>query len=322
MIKEYHSIHRLKKQWNRLYLTAESVSNPFLSFIPNLIYYRVFHLSLHRIHLKPRFIYFQEGTSQIILPIIVNQSEKRITEFAPLDYYDALSSGSHEFLLKVMNWIKAHYTGYSIRFTRVNQDSALSNLVDKAHSESERCVFIPYSNKGYEMYYQSLSKHQRQNIRTAYNKLEKEGISYSLSKDKYSSLPRRVKKQCQEIYEKRKSVKDSSESALKRIYHRISKPVIRILEKMEEGTIFILYLNGSPAAFLAGAYTRDRKSIVVPVLCSNNDFLRYSPGIMLINEVSKILINEGVEVLDLARGEEPYKYSMGGVAHVNYTISF
>jgi hypothetical protein len=43
---------------------------------------------------------------------------------------------------------------------------------------------------------------------------------------------------------------------------------------------------------------------------------------MLINEVSKILINEGVEVLDLARGEEPYKYSMGGVAHVNYTISF
>ena len=92
------------------------------------------------------------------------------------------------------------------------------------------------------------------------------------------------------------------------------------MTSIDNGQFFILSIDDIPAAVMAGFFSRSRDSFVVPVLFSNNDFLRYSPGIILINEVIKELIQESVNYLDLARGNEQYKYMMGGETHLNYTI--
>ena len=70
---------------------------------------------------------------------------------------------------------------------------------------------------------------------------------------------------------------------------------------------------------MAGVFSKKGDQFVVPLLYSNNTYLRYSPGILLVNETAKALISKRVLILDLARGDEPYKYALGGETHFNYT---
>ena len=63
------------------------------------------------------------------------------------------------------------------------------------------------------------------------------------------------------------------------------------------------------------------KSVIIPRLSINDDFLKYSPGIVLINETAKKLAeNKNIDNLDLSKGDEKYKLSMGG--EVYYTMDF
>ena len=321
-IKEYGNIRRLRKTWDRIYRDSERITNPFQSFTPNRIYYDVFHLSIRRLLLQPRFIHAQDSGSEVIFPIIVDRRRKRITEYAPLDYYDILCLGSTDLVTFVLGWIRGRYPGYEMVFSRINQSAILSAFVDKTHAAAEKCVRIPLDKENYDGYYRSLAKHQRQNLRTAYNRLDKESISFSLEEIAADSLPRKLKKECEALYEERKATKYTPGSVIKRIYTKITKPVFRIMTEIESGSFLILRLNGRPAAVMAGAYTKEKDEFVVPVLFSNAEMLRYSPGILLINEAAKELIGKGIGSLDLARGEEPYKYAMGGVAHRNYTLTF
>lgn len=319
IIKAYRSINRLKQDWEYLYLTSDTVSNPFQSFIPNKVYYDAFYLGISRMFLRPLFILSRQDSNELILPIIVDRRKKRITEFAPLDYYDVLYSGSLDLLVPTLDWIIKSFPGYTLAFSRINQAAALSCLKDSWQNNCENCVQIPLDKGSYDDYYLSISKHQRQNLRTAYNKLAKEGISISLSHYDNGTLPRKLRKRLQCLYESRKAAKNAS-SLIKRVYNRISKPVFKILTKMESGATYVLYLDNVPAAVMMGAFTKNGDKFVVPILYSNNDYLRYSPGIILINEVIKGLITDDVKALDLARGDEAYKYAMGGITHLNYTV--
>ncbi len=321
-IEEYRNIRRLRKVWDRIYRDSEIITNPFQSFTPNRIYYDVFHLSHRRMLLQPRFIYAQDEGSEVIFPIIVDRRKKRITEFAPLDYYDVLCLGPTDLIPSVLGWIRCRYPGYELVFSRVNESAVLASFADTAHATAERCVRIPLDRESYGDYCQSLAKHQRQNLRTAYNRLEKEGVSLSLEEISARDLPRNLKRECEALYEARKATKYTPRPIIKRIYARITKPVFRIMTEIGSGSFFILRLNGTPAAVMAGAYTKAKDCFSVPVLFSNPAMLRYSPGILLVDSAVRELIEKGVGNLDLARGEEPYKYAMGGIAHLNYTLNF
>lgn len=61
--------------------------------------------------------------------------------------------------------------------------------------------------------------------------------------------------------------------------------------------------------------------IMIPRLSIDIKYARYSVGNLLINETIKYLTNsKGYEVFDLAQGNEPYKYVMGGVEHFKYNF--
>lgn len=320
IIREYNNIHKIKHLWNEVWLTSNRTPNPFTSFIPNRIYYDVFRLNPHRFFLSPRFIYAEDGNDRVLVPIIISRKTKTITEFAPLDYYDVVLSGASAVVTKVFDWIKSNYPGYIIRLTRINEKSTLASCLDLSRSKEEKCVKIMLGEQ-YDSYFSSIPKHQRQNVRTAYNKIAKENIAFTLDSFHCNqAIPSAIKKACLRIYEDRKAVKNKPVSQLKHFYQRVSFPVFKMMTKMETGRLFVLSFNGEPVALMAGAYADDDNCFTVPILAANIKYLKYSPGIILINEVVKVLIEEGTNCLDLARGTEPYKYAMGGIDHMNYTI--
>lgn len=82
----------------------------------------------------------------------------------------------------------------------------------------------------------------------------------------------------------------------------------------------ILYINDELAAFMSG-FRGDKGQYVVPRLSIDERFKFYSPGMLLINETIKyLLVNTDIRHLDLAIGEEQYKYKMGGKVHYSHNF--
>lgn len=89
---------------------------------------------------------------------------------------------------------------------------------------------------------------------------------------------------------------------------------------MKEHYTFCLYINENPAAFMSGFVTNFNE-IVFPIVAMNSSFREYVPGKLMINESIKYLQKkESIRVLDLSRGDERYKFEMGGSKHYNYRI--
>ena len=104
------------------------------------------------------------------------------------------------------------------------------------------------------------------------------------------------------------------------IEFRLRNPYHHILVKHPQQKVFILASDNKPIAYMAGLYNEQQKIYYVPRLCINDVYKKYSPGIILVNETIKYLINQGTSVLDLMEGDELYKIAMGGVVYNNYQI--
>lgn len=87
--------------------------------------------------------------------------------------------------------------------------------------------------------------------------------------------------------------------------------------KASNAVTFYLRIDNRPAAFMSGLWCRDR--LIIPRLSINEDFRRYSPGMILACESIKYLISHtSIRILDLSQGEEKYKYNLGGKVHYSY----
>lgn len=81
--------------------------------------------------------------------------------------------------------------------------------------------------------------------------------------------------------------------------------------KSEENQLFILRINEEMAAFYYG--TSDNNGCLHFVRVAVNDnFARYSPGIILGNEIIK-MFNGECKIFDFTRGREEYKSKLGCV---------
>lgn len=75
--------------------------------------------------------------------------------------------------------------------------------------------------------------------------------------------------------------------------------------------VYVLEIDGTPAAFMI--VYRHHNRLLMPKLAIDTTFSRYSPGILLILEASKMWIDEGIADFDMCRGDERYKKEMGGI---------
>ncbi len=73
------------------------------------------------------------------------------------------------------------------------------------------------------------------------------------------------------------------------------------------------------AGFLSGYINNGHSAVVFPRLAIDSDFSDYRPGYLLITETIRYMIeNTDIRNMDLSRGDEKYKYDLGGVEHYNY----
>ena len=189
-------------------------------------------------------------------------------------------------------------------------------------------VQIPLANS-YDEYNKRLSKHARQNIRTAYNRANRDG--YELSFHSYRMLDGgSVKK------EARKAFKSYTALYIKRLKERYNRSGMRFFVKKtlmkyfgsgwksassSMSLLVDISINGEIAAYAKCYFDLVHKKITVPNLAIDIKWGFYSPGIVLVNELIKYVIEMGgVEYLSMGRGEEPYKYEMGGEQYNTYNM--
>lgn len=319
-IRKHYFIGGLKSTWKMI-----CASNDQIKPIQYYDYYRLLQKAFYSSHLLSRWriLYYcvSDGVDACIVPLVINDKKKMVrglSNFRRLDYEDVISSTSDlRFVYQCVRMVFEKYKDYSIHIEYVNEDSFLFRMFYSKMSCCEQCVSIDLKDD-YGCYFAGVSKHQRQNIRTAYNRVMKEEFNIQIQCfDENHRIPKRVWKQCLQIYERRHAIEGTR---LKKWIERQKNAYTHILNSVEGWRIFVLFHDETPISYMAGLYSERQKCYYVPRLCINIDYSQYSPGIVLIIETIQILIGQGVRSLDLMNGGEPYKIAMGGRVHNNYVL--
>ena len=330
MLHFYSSPYQLKECWEELY-SSSSIYTPFQSYNANECYFRVYAFKGSRRQYKPLFVYHTDGKEHCIVPLLVHKREKilrNFSSFGPIDYYDFIASNNTEqYIRLVLREIMEYYKDYNIIFENIPENSILYALCSSLKQKKEICVHIHLEKfHSADEYIQSLSKHQRQNIRTTYNRTlrnYKEIHMEAYGDD--NPMPRKIHHLCTKMYDNRYAykflgAKNKLFIFIRTIIRKLQDPLNRIIKLAENNITYVLFYDDVPVAYLSGFYSKDKSIFYVPRLTCAIDFLTYDPGIILILETIKVLKNGKVAYLDLTRGDEPYKYAMGGEEHFNYTI--
>lgn len=313
---------KVKESWNEIYKNNIEIK-PTQSFGYYSSLFKTYYLHPRRLTKRRISINLFNGAiknDRMILPLVVDRKKQTlqgIANYKRLDYEDVISSANDlQFIKNGIGSILSQYRGYKISFSNINEDSLLYSVLNKLLIPEEPCVKILLP-KSYNCYYTSLSKHQRQNIRTAYNKINSENLVLRTFSKRDTRIPKTIWNECERIYEQRHNLGGTKfqvwENRQRNAYHHI-------FQKVDESVINILYYKGKIIAYMAGLYRDCQKCYYIPRLCINNDYANLSPGIILLNEVIKEMINKKQEILDLMLGDEPYKLAMGGVVTMNYKL--
>lgn len=190
-------------------------------------------------------------------------------------------------------------------------------------------------------YIPSLSVNARQNVRKAYRRMEKDGIECRL--ELYSPLCRPLSKdiwwKMMRTYCRRRSAKYrkgvfSNETkggllvqALKYLHYITVKCLwfnfkfdTRPLRDDLYSLHFVLWDGDRVMAYMSGFLSADYAAYCVPRIAINADYAFYSPGCILVAETIRCLSGSRVRTLDLTRGDEPYKFKMGGEAYCTHDL--
>ena len=233
------------------------------------------------------------------------------------------SNFSYDDYIYMMNEIKKYYKTGIINFDRISEKSSIYKYAlqeKKFHMESSVLVTIKLPSE-YDEWFSGLSKSVRQNVRTSYNRMKKDGIDFNYLLY-YEEAPQgKTEKDIVKLFSRRlcDHSKINSKFVEKVLYYLKRKhPMTLGIIKHPKYVGATLYIEDKLAAYFEGFITNDNR-ILVPRLSINIDYGRYSPGGILINETMKKIINDKkISEFDLQRGDEPYKYSYGGVEYQNF----
>ncbi len=230
--------------------------------------------------------------------------------FQDFIYSDNLSE---EDMLACLQLLKAKCG--EIRFYNLSHESMLYRVLAKQGEpvRENKNVTIPIG-EGYEGYYAALSKNTRQNVRTAYNRMSTDGRLWEIELVDGRNLKRDVEKELMDVYVTRRKARYRATSAVHEWFLRHEHFNTIAMRQLDEAKFIVLRIDGKVAAFLAGYVDENHESLLIPRLAISDEFGRYSPGVVLINESMKLLEDKlHLKFLDLSKGDEKYKTQMGGV---------
>lgn len=177
-----------------------------------------------------------------------------------------------------------------------------------------------------EEYHKSLSKNSRQNLRTANNRLKKDGRSLIFNFDDHQI----DRSRCLELRESKLIAKYNDFPLMLKYKYRILNrfryhfPSCSPISNYSEGKVMTAYDDkGNLRAFFNYGYDPSGMCIRVMAAGTDLDFAFYSPGMLLMYNFILEVIQEGkVKEIDFTRGDEKYKFSLGGHQSLIHTIKF
>ena len=264
------------------------------------------------------YVFFKEDNAIFILPLFKKILKKSYTLYgqkAGLGYLDGIYGDDITIsdIEECFESLKKIFNG-TIYFEHIKESSFLGKwLLEQGCRVSEEFYTEIPLPTSYEQYYASLSKHMKQNIRTAYNRIKSDGLDLNFQSLDYINDSEKIRLDLQKLYIERQIIKYGKN----KLYSFFVRYVDMGTKIQKNQTIkeksFLLYIGNEIAAYYDAIYTNGK--VIVPRLAIAEKFNRYSPGIILINESVKHLLAAGIEVIDLTHGNESYKLSMGGITY-------
>lgn len=299
-------------------IQKEYSKNKLFYSLPKRMTYKVFEV-------------YDENEVMLILPAYINNNRfemagdtNGIGNLSPIFFSDSLDN-----FCDYMKYLLSNLNYNEYVFNRVLEGSKLANYIDRLTQyrvskqviQNVKIIF----NNDYDLWHSSLKKSVRQNLRTAYNRLEKDGLDYHVEFYDGDDISKSLITNMVRIYDKRhKEHYNVKTSYLKELYMRYFYFSTRSLSKNKDARHCILFINGTIAAFYSGYFDSNSKSIILPRLSIDADFSRYSPGYILLNEaIKEYSKNKFVDCIDLSTGVEKYKTDLGGTIYnkLDYTIT-
>lgn len=261
------------------------------------------------------FVVFEDD-----LPILIFSAEEKreeISSLYTLDFYDIVTPKNIDSkIIKEAFILISKKEGKKIVLKNIKENNNAYNILKDAFDlkPSGECVKIAF-NEDYDEYYRILSKHARQNLRTAYNRLKSDNLNYSL--DFYcGKIDKKLANQLKRLYLNRRVKKYKNMNFFKKLIYTIDEPISKVCFSLKNSFSAVLRVNGKIACFMSGVVKNGE--VIVPRLAIDDEFSRYSVGVILVNETIKKLIKMKLFTLDLAMGTEAYKLQMGGVVYSVY----
>lgn len=320
-VLKHKSIYRLKKIWKSIDANQHYIYQTY-DFQKTLFK----RLPIYSLQEKCKYAYYEvkeQDKTVLIAPLSSKQGAYSIIgNMNGMPIYDFIYAPgfSEKDYLEAIETLLAHLNG-KITFNWIAENSYIYQYAKKTNVES----FHEIANveidilSDYDTYNASLSKNTRQNIRTAYNRLAKDEICLRFEFIQGKMDRKRLNK-TMDIYNNRHSDRYGLKvSFLKKWYLKYFDFVTVFCKKSEKTCNALLYFNDEMVAFFTGL--RENDKIIIPRLSIVGEYGRYSPGIILINETIKELHKQGeIQFLDLSKGEEKYKYTMGGNKYNTYSF--
>ena len=326
------SIDKLKQNWERLY-GENKVLFPYSSYEYNYIISKYKYYKLDALKEDSNFYVYKDSSNKIkvIFPLTIKGDiiilfGDNVSGAGHLDVIYGNDTNYNDFA-GAFKELRERFEGKKLEIHKLNESSNFleflkgTDLFDDINISVEReCVKIVFADD-YDEYYKTLSKSVRQNIRTSYNKMNKNNIVFELKVFSGQLDDKRVLGDIMRIYTKREfERKDKAVNKFKAIKNRYFNPLVWAMKTMQSQYTFVLYIENKATAFMTG-FKSNSNSIVFPMLAIDSDYSKYMPGKLMINEAIKYLINNSsIRVLDLSRGTEKYKLDMGGIIHKNYCV--
>ena len=200
----------------------------------------------------------------------------------------------------------------------------LSTRKTLAFDKAQICVRLELPSS-FEDYWNSLGKKARQNIRTAKNRLIRNNLSFVVKNDDANV----DKLNCKGLRECRVRSKNKKLGLLTRakilIYSKlhVKEPTFLPLMEDEETHFLTSYINGSLASFFNYTKSSKRKEVYMMGVGIDEQYSWYSPGILSVIEfIQSCYETEKIRYIDFTRGDEKYKFIVGGKTHYIHSLSF
>ncbi|MEN6460264.1 MAG: GNAT family N-acetyltransferase [Syntrophomonas sp.] len=312
--------------WDDLYQNNSHIS-PYMSYSFQKTYKRYLWLGSKRFGMQYLCYVVYDGAEAIaIIPLIRRRNDYYLagdlcaTGYLDCIYSDQITDRQMEEIEKLLK--EKAGAGTKFHLNKLNQSSLLmQHYASRVSPERATCVSISLPDS-YDDYFASLSKSVRQNVRTAKNRMQREGKEWNVETTVGVPVSWSLSKQLLEVYNKRLEKRDGKKvGAITRYVREHFNPITLAASHMKDNIVSILYIDGRIAAFMMGLIDNRERTALIPRLAIDSDYSVYCPGFLLVCEASRFLIaHTQVRNLDLSRGDEQYKYSLGGTEHFNYSI--